>query len=111
MVLIKVILLHCNSSKEITEIQQDIIVISWFGVGPNKLKLCVAVRLPGPEVQGSAIVTKTWGIGLLSIMLQPIKYHLSIMPEPYELALTPKDISIEEIKAWAAMEENYMEAM
>ncbi len=44
-------------------------------------------------------------------MSQTIKYHLSITPKPYELALTPKNISMEEIEAQAATEENYAEAM
>ncbi len=44
-------------------------------------------------------------------MSQPIEYHLSIMPEPYESAPTPEDITIEEIKARATAEENYVEAM
>ncbi len=44
-------------------------------------------------------------------MSQTVKYRLSITPEPYESALTPKDISMEEIKASATMEENYVEAI
>ncbi len=44
-------------------------------------------------------------------MSQAIEYHLSVTPEPYESAPTSKDISMEEIEAWAIMEENYAEAM
>ncbi len=44
-------------------------------------------------------------------MLQTIEYHLSVTPELYESALTPEDISLEEIEAQAAMEKNYAEAM
>ncbi len=44
-------------------------------------------------------------------MSQTIEYRLSVTPEPYESALTPKDISIKEIKARATVEENYAEAV
>ncbi len=44
-------------------------------------------------------------------MSQPVEYHLSITPKPYELAPTLKDISMEEIKAQTATEENYAEAV
>ncbi len=44
-------------------------------------------------------------------MSQPIKYHLSVTPKLYESAPTPEDISIEEIEARVAVEENYAEAM
>ena len=44
-------------------------------------------------------------------MSQTIEYRLSVMPEPYELAPTLEDISLEEIEARATMEENYAEAM
>ncbi len=44
-------------------------------------------------------------------MSQSIEYCLSITPEPYESALTPEDILLEEIEAWAAAEENYAEAV
>ncbi|PBK80652.1 hypothetical protein ARMGADRAFT_1092062 [Armillaria gallica] len=40
-----------------------------------------------------------------------IEYCLSITPKPYELALTPEDIIIEEIEARATAEENYVEAV
>ncbi len=44
-------------------------------------------------------------------MSQTVEYCLSITPELYELALTPEDISIEEIEAQATVEEKYVEAM
>ncbi|KAK0244469.1 hypothetical protein EDD85DRAFT_945813 [Armillaria nabsnona] len=42
---------------------------------------------------------------------QAIEYRLSVTPEPYESAPTPEDISLKEIKAWAAVEEDYVEAV
>ncbi len=44
-------------------------------------------------------------------MLQSINYHLSVTPKSYELASTPENITIEKIKAQAAMEESYVEAV
>ncbi len=44
-------------------------------------------------------------------MLQTLEYRLSVTPEPYESAPTPEDFSLEEIKAQAAVEEKYAEAM
>ena len=38
-------------------------------------------------------------------------HHLSVTPEPYESAPTPEDFSLEEIEAWAATEEKYVEAV
>ncbi len=44
-------------------------------------------------------------------MSQSIEYCLSVTPKPYESALTLEDISLEEMKSWAATEENYAEAV
>ncbi len=54
MALIKSILLHCSGSKQTTEIQQDILVISWVWGGPQQAEaLCHSqvARTQGTRVQ------------------------------------------------------------
>ncbi len=63
--LIKTIVLHCNGSKEITEIQQHILVKSQVWGGPQQPEApCHSQVARTPRYEGLAIVTKTWGIGL-----------------------------------------------
>ncbi len=77
MALTKTILLHCSGSKQTTEIQQDIIVISRvWGRGPNKPKPRVAVRLPRPEVQGSGNRDEDTGHRLVSMCQTLIFIHI-----------------------------------
>ncbi len=69
MALIKNILLHCSGSKQTTEIQQDIIVISRVWGGPPTSRSPVSQSgCQDPRYEGLAIMTKTRGIGLLYII-------------------------------------------